>query len=117
MKLRVLVALMLLIVALFIAACGGAKEKVKNENEARPGRDKELYEVASQKLRKGRYDEARLTFNVIITTYPDSEFLPLAKLAIADSFYLEGGTSQLEQSIGGYKDFANYFPTHPLTCH
>ena len=99
-----------------LTACGRAKNKVGAENSALPGRDKELYEQASQKARKGRYDEARLLYNVVITTYADSEFLPLAKLAIADSFYLEGGTSNLEQSIGGYKDFAQYFPTHPKVC-
>jgi outer membrane protein assembly factor BamD len=104
-----------LALTLTLAACGG-KDKVKNENEYKPGRDKELYQTAEQKLKKGRYDEARLLYNVVITTYPDSEFLPLAKLAIADSFYLEGGSSNLEQAIGGYKDFAQYFPTHPLTC-
>ena len=98
-----------------LTACGG-KNKVENENAALPGRDKELYEQASQKARKGRYDEARLLYNVVITTYADSEYLPLAKLAIADSFYLEGGTGNLEQSIGGYKDFAQYFPTHPRVC-
>lgn len=98
-----------------LTACGG-KNKVENENTALPGRDKELYEQASQKARKGRYDEARLLYNVVITTYADSEYLPLAKLAIADSFYLEGGTGNLEQSIGGYKDFAQYFPTHPRVC-
>jgi outer membrane protein assembly factor BamD len=37
-------------------------------------------------------------------------------LAIADTFYLEGGTSNLQQAIGGYKDFAQYFPTHPKIC-
>ncbi|MBI1762822.1 MAG: outer membrane protein assembly factor BamD [Acidobacteria bacterium] len=98
-----------------LAACGG-KGKVKNENEYKPGRDKELYETAETKLKKGRFDEARLLYNVVITTYPDSEYLPLSKLSIADSFYLEGGSSNLEQAIGGYKDFAQYFPTHPLTC-
>lgn len=98
-----------------LAACGG-KDKVKNENAAIPGRDKELYEQASVKAQKSRYDEARLLYNVVITTYPDSEYLPLAKLAIADSFYLEGGTSNLQQAIGGYKDFAQYFPTHPKIC-
>ena len=107
--------LLALALTLTLAACGG-KGKVKNENEYKPGRDKELYETAEQKLKKGRYDEARLLYNVVITTYPDSEYLPLAKLAIADSFYLEGGSSSLEQAIGGYKDFAQYFPTHPLTC-
>jgi outer membrane protein assembly factor BamD len=100
---------------LLAAGCGG-KDKVSNDNQAIPGRDKELYEEASKKLRKGRYDESRLMYNVIISTYPDSTYLPLAKLAIADSFYLEGGTSQLEQAVGGYKDFAQFFPTHPLTC-
>ncbi|MEP7337423.1 MAG: outer membrane protein assembly factor BamD [Acidobacteriota bacterium] len=112
MKAKVLVILLL---TLLLAACGG-KDKVKNENAAIPGRDKELYEQASVKAQKGRYDEARLLYNVVITTYADSEYLPLAKLAIADSFYLEGGTSNLEQAIGGYKDFAQYFPTHPKIC-
>jgi outer membrane protein assembly factor BamD len=105
----------LLTMTLLLAACGG-KDKVKNENAATPGRDKELYEQAYEKARKGRYDEARLLYNVVITTYADSPYLPLAKLAIADSFYLEGGTSNLEQAIGGYKDFAQLFPLHPDVC-
>jgi outer membrane protein assembly factor BamD len=109
-------AILLLTLTLFVASCGDSNDKVKNENEARPGRDKELYEQASKKLRKGRYDEARLLFNVVITTYPDSEYLIYSKLAIADSFYLEGGSVQLEQAIGGYKDFVQFFPTHSLTC-
>jgi len=113
---RNVLGVLILSLAVALAGCGGAKDKVANENEAKPGRDKELYEDAMKKLRKGRYDESRLLFNVVITTYPDSEFLPLAKLAIADSFYREGGSSALEQAIGGYKDFAQYFPTHKLNC-
>src|SRR5262245_8483237 len=101
--------------SLTVAGCG-PKDKVKNENASAEGRDRELYNQASKKAEKGRYDEARLTYNIIITTYPDSAYLPLAKLAIADSFYLEGGTSNLEQAIGGYKDFAQFFPTHPKVC-
>jgi len=98
-----------------LSGCGG-KDKVANDNVPIEGRDRELYDQASEKARKGRYDEARLLYNVVITTYADSEYLPLAKLAIADSFYLEGGTSNLQQAIGGYKDFAQYFPTHPRIC-
>ncbi|MEO6724893.1 MAG: outer membrane protein assembly factor BamD [Blastocatellia bacterium] len=115
MKAKILLVLSITLLSLLLAACGG-KDKVKNENAAIPGRDKELYEQASVKAQKGRYDESRLLYNVVITTYADSEYLPLAKLAIADSFYLEGGTSNLEQAIGGYKDFAQYFPTHPKIC-
>jgi outer membrane protein assembly factor BamD len=105
----------LLILTGLLGGCG-AKDKVKNENVSPLGRDKVIYEDAAKKAKKGRYDEARLLYNVVITTYPDSEYLPLAKLAIADSFYLEGGTSNLEQAIGGYKDFAQFFPTHPKIC-
>src|SRR5207245_9547057 len=50
----------------------------------------------------------------IITRYPDSPYLPLAKLAIADSFYLEGGTSSLIQAGQAYQDWLTYFPTDPL---
>lgn len=107
---------LLLIAALFAISCGGAKDKVAKDNVAREGRDKELYDEAMEKLRRGKYDEGRLKLNVIITTYPDSGYMALAKLAIADSFYREGGTSQLEQAIGGYKDFINFFQTHPLAC-
>jgi outer membrane protein assembly factor BamD len=98
--------------ALALAGCG-PKDKVKNENASPEGRDRELYNQASKKAEKGRYDEARLTYNIIITTYPDSAFLPLAKLAIADTFYLEGGKSSLQQAIGGYKDFCSTSITFP----
>src|SRR5215510_11170269 len=107
-----------IIIAAFVLALAGCgpKDKVKNENAPVEGRDKELYEQATKKAEKGRYDEARLLYNVVITTYADSPCLPLAKLAIADTFYLEGGSSNLQQAIGGYKDFAQYFPTHPKIC-
>ncbi|MBO0859773.1 MAG: outer membrane protein assembly factor BamD [Chloracidobacterium sp.] len=103
------------ILALTLFGCG-PKDKVKNENASPEGRDRDLYTQASKKAEKGRYDEARITYNVIISTYPDSPYLPLAKLAIADTFYLEGGTSNLQQAIGGYKEFAQFFPTHPKIC-
>src|SRR5947209_3158946 len=79
-----------------------------------PGRDRELFDTATHELRKGRYEQARLLYQNIVTTYPDSPFLPLAKLAIADSFYLEGTTSALIQATGAYQDWLTFFPTDPL---
>src|SRR5262245_49421946 len=111
MKLRSIIVIVAVSV-LALTGCG-PKDKVKNENAPVEGRDRELYAQAKKKAEKGRYDEARLLYNVVITTYPDSAFLPLAKLAIADTFYIEGGTSNLQQAIGGYKEFAQFFPTHP----
>jgi outer membrane protein assembly factor BamD len=38
----------------------------------------------------------------------------MAKLAVADSFYLEGTTSALIQAAAAYQDWLTFFPTHPL---
>lgn len=79
-----------------------------------PGRDRELFIVATREVRKSNYEVGRLLFQTIITTYPDSPYLPMAKLAVADSFYLEGETSNLIQAAAGYQDWLTFFPTHPL---
>jgi len=55
-----------------------------------------------------------LLFTTIINTYPDSAYLPLAKLAIADSFYLEGTTASLTQAGQAYEDWRTFFPTDQL---
>ncbi len=75
--------------------------------------DKILYERATAEINKGRYDVGRLTLQTLINTYPDSEFLAKAKLAIADSYYREGGVSGLTQAELEYKDFITFFPTAP----
>ena len=58
-----------------------------------PGRDRELFIVATREVRKKNFDVGRLLFQTIITTYPDSPYLPMAKLAVGDSFFVEGSTS------------------------
>jgi outer membrane protein assembly factor BamD len=73
-----------------------------------------LFQDAAKEVRKGNHETGRLLFTTIITTYPDSPFLPMAKLAIADSFYLEGGTSSLIQAAASYQDWLTFFPTDPL---
>ncbi|PYS32420.1 MAG: hypothetical protein DMF75_12045 [Acidobacteria bacterium] len=81
-----------------------------------PGRDRVLFVEAAKEVRKGSHETGRLLFTTIITTYPDSPYLPMAKLAIADSFYLEGTTSALVQAAQAYQDWLTFFPTDPLTC-
>lgn len=93
---------------------GGNEEYENLIGTVTPGRDRELFIVATREVRKNNYDVGRLLFQTIITTYPDSPYLPMAKLAIADSFYLEGGTSNLIQAAAGYQDWLTFFPTHPL---
>jgi outer membrane protein assembly factor BamD len=81
------------------------------DNTAEP--DKILYQRALEDIRKGRQEVGRLSMQTLINTYPDSEYLAKAKLAIADSYYKEGGSAGLAQAIQGYKDFGIFFPFLP----
>ena len=81
------------------------------ENTAEP--DKILYEKAINDVKHGRHEVGRLNMQTLINTYPDSEYLAKAKLAIADSFYKEGGSANLTQAVQAYKDFGIFFPMLP----
>jgi outer membrane protein assembly factor BamD len=85
-----------------------AAKPVAKEASAEP--DKVLYDRAQADLKHGRYTEGRLALQTLINTYPDSEYLAKAKLAVADSYFKEGGTSNLTQSIQEYNDFQTFFP-------
>lgn len=99
----------------FFGLFGGGEDKYADlTGAAIAGRDRVLFEEAAKEVRKGRHDTGRLLFATIINTYPDSPFLALAKLAIADSFFLEGTTSALIQAAQAYQDWLTFFPTDPL---
>jgi outer membrane protein assembly factor BamD len=85
------------------------------ENTAEP--DKILYDKAMDDIKHGRHEVGRLNLQTLINTYPDSEYLAKAKLAIADSFYREGGTANLTQSVQAYKDFGIFFPMLPEAAY
>ena len=93
---------------------GGEDKYAELTGAAVAGRDRVLFEEAAKEVRKGHHDTGRLLFATIINTYPDSPFLALAKLAIADSFFLEGTTSALIQAAQAYQDWLTFFPTDPL---
>ena len=78
------------------------------DNNAQP--DKILYDKAMDDIKHGRQEVGRLNMQTLINTYPDSEYLAKAKLAIADSYYKEGGTSNLALAVSGYKDFDRVLP-------
>ncbi len=72
--------------------------------------DKVLYDRALDDIQHRRFTEGRLSLQTLINTYPDSEYLAKAKLSMADSFFKEGGTSNLTQAIEEYKNFIVFFP-------
>jgi outer membrane protein assembly factor BamD len=101
-------AALVLVLAL---SCGCRRRKYDNpitKETQQP--DKVLFDKAVKDIEKGRFDVARLTLNVLINTYDTSEYLAKAKLAIADSWYREGGSHGWAQAEAEYKDFKLFYP-------
>ena len=106
-----------LVVALSLAVMVGGchHNKVNNPiaNVESKQTDKVLFDRAMDAMKKGKYDVARITLQTLINTYPDSEFIARAKLAVGDSWYAEGTTAAYQQAEVEYKDFETFFPNLP----
>lgn len=72
--------------------------------------DKVLFDTAIDDIEHGRYERARLTLQTLMNTYDTSEYLAKAKLAVADSWYREGGARGFAQAEAEYKDFILFYP-------
>src|SRR5579871_6755686 len=72
--------------------------------------DKLLFDTAMKDIEHGRYEVARLSLQTLMNTYENSEYLAKAKLAVADSWYREGGSNGFAQAEAEYKDFILFYP-------
>ena len=107
-------AIVLLAGVVLSTSCGFHRKKYENpivKDTQQP--DKVLFDKAIGDIEHGRYEVARITLNTMINTYDQSEFLAKAKLAIADSWFREGGTQGYAQAEAEYKDFQLFYPTMP----
>src|SRR5271167_2310780 len=106
--------LVVIMLAGLLSSCGFHRKKYDNpisKDTQQP--DKVLFDRAISDIEHGRYEVARITLNTLINTYDQSEFLAKAKLAVADSWFREGGTQGLAQAEAEYKDFILFYPTMP----
>ena len=121
MKIAAVALAVLVLAAVSVQAKEKKPKKKKNEdlsanplagvNSKQP--DKELFDKAMIALKKGRFDVARLDFQTMLNTYPDSEYRMRAKLAVGDSWFKEGGAAALTQAEAEYQDFITFFPQAP----
>jgi outer membrane protein assembly factor BamD len=72
--------------------------------------DKVLFDQAMHDIEHGRYEVARISLQTLMNTYESSEYMAKAKLAVADSWFREGGANGLAQAEAEYKDFILFYP-------
>jgi outer membrane protein assembly factor BamD len=104
-----------ILIGAIICYCYGCAPKsanIRKQLSVKPP-DTVLYENGKQFLEKGQYIKARLALKTMIDTYKDSDLISDARLALADTYYEEGGTENLIQAEEEYKDFIIFFPTNP----
>jgi outer membrane protein assembly factor BamD len=94
-------------------ACTNKKVNNPLANVGSKQPDKVLFDRAMDAMKHNRFDVARITLQTLINAYPDSEYIARAKLAVADSWYAEGGGTSLAQAEIEYKDFETFFPNMP----
>ncbi len=98
-----------------VLASSGCHHKVQNPlaNIDSKQPDKGLFDRAMDSMKRAHYQEARTLLETLINTYPDSEFIARAKLALGDAWYAEGGKAAWQQAESEYKDFQTFFPNLP----
>ncbi len=106
-----IVGLTLLVITL--AGCHNKKVSNPLANVGSKQPDKVLFDRAMDQMKHNHMDQARIILQTLINTYPDSEYIARAKLAVGDSWYAEGGSAALAQAENEYKDFATFFPNMP----
>lgn len=102
------IALVLLSAGFFTGCIHKKYETPIAKNTQQP--DKVLFDSAMKDIEHGRYEVARISLQTLMNTYDSSEFMAKAKLAIADSWFREGGTNGMAQAEAEYKDFQLFYP-------
>src|SRR5207302_4358732 len=113
MSRRVSLIALLGVLLLLAGACTNKKVNNPLANVGSKQPDKVLFDRAMDAMKHNRFDVARMTLQTLINTYPDSEYIARAKLAVGDAWYAEGGTTALTQAELEYKDFITFFPNLP----
>jgi outer membrane protein assembly factor BamD len=98
-----------------VLASSGCHHKTQNPlaNIDSKQPDKSLFDRSMESMKKAHYQEARTLLETLINTYPDSEYIARAKLALGDAWYDEGGKAAWQQAEAEYKDFQTFFPNLP----
>ncbi|HXO21933.1 MAG TPA: outer membrane protein assembly factor BamD [Thermoanaerobaculia bacterium] len=97
-----------LLVVFAAAGCHSAKTK---EDPILKLSAEEALAQGKTLLAEKKYDRARPLFNHAFEVEPNSVIGREGLLLAADTFYLEGGTTNYVQAEAKYRDFLNRFPT------
>lgn len=98
-----------LLAVLLLSGCGGTRPDIAT---LASNSDQVIWEAGQKAAEKRQWEAARQHFKRIVEGFPQSQFGPQARLALADSYFQEGGTGNYILAVSAYREFLTFFPTH-----
>jgi outer membrane protein assembly factor BamD len=75
--------------------------------------DQIVWEAGQKAIEKKDWESARQYFRRLVDAFPQSEHQPDARIALADSYFEEGGTGNWVLAVSSYREFLTLYPQHP----
>ena len=75
--------------------------------------DQAIWEAGQKALEGKQWENARQLFRRIVDGFPNSQHGPGARLAIAETYVKEGGSTNDLLAVAAYREFLTLFPSHP----
>ena len=104
----------LVLLAFALPGCSSSKKraaKLSEDNEA-------LYREARALIEARRFSEATTRLGDVGMISPVGEVLdPMVKLALADAFFFQLGTTSAIEAQSRYEQFLNFYPLHPMASY
>jgi outer membrane protein assembly factor BamD len=107
---RLLARAAALLIALMFAACASGPSQPP---VGTPEPDKFLFERGTEALNDRKWLTAREYFRQLMDTYPQSPHRADAKLGMGDTFLGERTAEAYVLAANEFREFLNFFPTHP----
>src|SRR5260221_538805 len=96
------------------AGCGGVSRPLGSIKAENP--DKGLFDRATKLIYASRFGEARTLLETLVNTYPESEYVARAKLALDDIWHTEGGAGPRAESHVPGKEIRTFSPNQPAAA-
>jgi len=111
-KCRARVAARLLAVGLAasLAACASSQTDIASLSSSS---DEIVWQAAEKAYQKKQWENARKYYRRIIDGFPQSEHLPGARLALAETYFNEGNSASYILAVAQYREFLTLYPSYP----
>lgn len=104
---KLLITSIIIIIMLTIISCAAKRMKPKYEGYT----DQQLYDKGIELMNKKKWDKARDLLKYLIENFYQSKLIMDAKLALADSYYKQGGIENYIVAVQQYEEFIKFYPS------